>query len=188
MTTNRKPWAKILCEPSSPCPKACSRAIGELWKVLEDWHEVPCGDRVHICHLPCYPLVEVSEQGGDHKLLLCLSPTLGVSRSRDYTASHLKGYRWRYQCSSPVNLSVMARAGLTRPPYAHDSKWITLTSPALEWKAVMTSLGAWDGGRGGRSHGVSCCPVTPCKARREQVRLVLSEGLRSCFKIWAAAQ
>lgn len=29
-TTNGKPWAKILCEPSSPCPKGCSRAIGEL--------------------------------------------------------------------------------------------------------------------------------------------------------------
>lgn len=36
MPANGKPWARILCEPSSPCPKGCSRAIGELWKVLED--------------------------------------------------------------------------------------------------------------------------------------------------------
>lgn len=57
-----------------------------------------------ICHLPCYPLLEVSEQGGDHKPLLCLSPTLRVNRSRDNTASHLKGYRRRYHSVVPLCL------------------------------------------------------------------------------------
>lgn len=58
--------------------------------------------KVHICHLPYYPLLEVSEQGGDHKPLLCLSRTLRVNRSKDYTASHLKWYRQRYHSVVPL--------------------------------------------------------------------------------------
>lgn len=109
---------------------------------------------------------------------IILPVTLGVQMEVSY-------------CSSPVSLSVVTRAGLTRPPYAHDSKWTMLTSPALESKAIMTSLGGLDGVRrqgGGRSYGVSCSRVTPCKVRWERVRLVLSEGLRSCFKILPAGQ
>lgn len=65
---------------------------------------------------------------------IILPVTLGVQMEVSY-------------CSSPVSLSVVTRAGLTRPPYAHDSKWTMLTSPALESKAIMTSLGGLDGGR-----------------------------------------
>lgn len=87
------------------------------------------------------------------------------------------------QCCSPVSLSVMARAGLTRLPYswfkvnhAHQCYVGVKSCRDLPW-----CLG-WSQETGGRSYGVSYCQITPRKVRREQVRLVLAEGLRKLLQ------